>query len=269
MQGDVELLAASYGDDPPNVQGRRVYIVDFSYKRQTLFEMLINGKPEHITLIDHHKTAIEDLEGFEHRDLTLVLNPGYSGAVLTWMHMTRITGNCWMLPRVLEHIQDRDLWQFKLPATREMLLALGSYEQSLAVWDELIMQRPITSLVEEGVTLLRKYNRDLRDLVMQTRQRGIIGEYDVPVANVPGMYASDAGNIMSQFEPFAATYYDTAEGRKFSLRSQKDKGLDVAAICQQYGGGGHKNAAGFFVKWNPSNPLCNGSFLCNPVMDHE
>jgi nanoRNase/pAp phosphatase (c-di-AMP/oligoRNAs hydrolase) len=47
-------------------------------------------------------------------------------------------------------------------------------------------------------------------------------------------------------EPFAACYWDTPDGRFFSLRSS-DAGEDVSAIAQQYGGGGHRNAAGFSV----------------------
>jgi nanoRNase/pAp phosphatase (c-di-AMP/oligoRNAs hydrolase) len=42
---------------------------------------------------------------------------------------------------------------------------------------------------------------------------------------------------------FAACYWDTPEGRVFSLRSIGD--FDVSEIAKQYGGGGHKNASGF------------------------
>ena len=42
----------------------------------------------------------------------------------------------------------------------------------------------------------------------------------------------------------AACYCDTPEGRTFSLRSRED-GLDVSEIATLFGGGGHRNAAGF------------------------
>ena len=57
---------------------------------------------------------------------------------------------------------------------------------------------------------------------------------------------SDAGHLMAQGEPFAACYWDTLDGRVFSLRST-DEGLDVSAIASEYGGGGHAQAAGFKV----------------------
>ena len=51
---------------------------------------------------------------------------------------------------------------------------------------------------------------------------------------------------MAQGQPFAVCYWDTLQGRVFSLRSTDD-GMDVSEIAKQYGGGGHRNAAGFTV----------------------
>jgi nanoRNase/pAp phosphatase (c-di-AMP/oligoRNAs hydrolase) len=42
----------------------------------------------------------------------------------------------------------------------------------------------------------------------------------------------------------AACYWDTPNGRVFSLRSTDD-GPDVSEIAKRYGGGGHRNASGF------------------------
>jgi nanoRNase/pAp phosphatase (c-di-AMP/oligoRNAs hydrolase) len=50
---------------------------------------------------------------------------------------------------------------------------------------------------------------------------------------------------MAQEAPFAACYYDKPGARVFSLRSRGDDGMDVSAIAAIYGGGGHRNAAGF------------------------
>lgn len=73
-----------------------------------------------------------------------------------------------------------------------------------------------------------------------------IGGYNVPVSNLPYAMSSDAGHIMGKGEPFAACYTDTEKGRVFSLRSSPE-GVDVSEIAKQYGGGGHKHAAGFTI----------------------
>lgn len=57
------------------------------------------------------------------------------------------------------------------------------------------------------------------------------------------------GGLTTSIYPFAACYWDTPEGRVFSLRS-KDDGFDVGEIAKQYGGGGHKHASGFRVSYD-------------------
>ena len=95
---------------------------------------------------------------------------------------------------------------------------------------------------------MNKLDSDVASCIRATKRRMTIAGYDVPVANLPYQLASDAGNIMSKGEPFAASYFDAADGsRSFSLRSDKDDpaAVDVSVVAASYGGGGHKNASGF------------------------
>lgn len=71
-----------YQDAPPDVEGRDVYLVDFSYKREVVESMM--RKCRSVTLIDHHKTALEDLAPlFEDMDCTCCRVEN-SGAMLAW-----------------------------------------------------------------------------------------------------------------------------------------------------------------------------------------
>ena len=60
---------------------RTVFIVDFSYPRTILEEM--EESAESLVVIDHHKTAEEDLRGLDycHFDMT------HSGAYLAWEYL--------------------------------------------------------------------------------------------------------------------------------------------------------------------------------------
>lgn len=58
----------------------------------------------------------------------------------------------------------------------------------------------------------------------------------------------DAGHLLCKGEAFAGCYWDTPKGRVFGLRST-DEGVDVSEIAKQFGGGGHRNAAGFTVPY--------------------
>lgn len=252
LGADIDFHAAKHGEPAPNVTGKRVIIVDFAFDLETLTAMA--EVAESVLVLDHHKSAQADLQnvpsaGPSHelhektRDgkLHALFDMNRSGAGLAWDFF--FPGQ--PRPALINHIEDRDLWRFKLAGTREVMANVFSYPQDFDVWDELFAAQ-VSSLLTDGAAIERQRQKTVADLIRSTRRRMIIGGHDVPVANIPGMFASDAGSIMTAGEPFAACYSDGPGGRSFSLRSTDD-GLDVCAIASQYGGGGHRNASGFRV----------------------
>lgn len=238
---NVDFHPGVYQEPPPDTVGREVLLVDFSYKR-AIMDYII-ARAEKVTIIDHHKTAIEDLQGIMatcHFDLER------SGAGLTWDILFPEQAR----PTLINVIEDRDLWRFKLPNTREIQAAVFSYPYDFEVWDKLMVERSIPNLHAEGIGIERKHHKDVAELVKTCRRRMLINGVEVWGASLPYTLTSDAGNLMSRGEPFAACYWDTAGGRVFSLRSQPE-GADVSEIAKAYGGGGHRNASGFRV------PLAN------------
>jgi uncharacterized protein len=260
--GNVDFHGASYGDGPPDTAGRDVLMVDFSYKRPVLEEIGQNAKS--VLILDHHKTAAEDLAPFRIEEcgggrftyddtagmwgdfaelgrppIAALFDMERSGAGLTWDYFYPDIGR----PLLIEHIEDRDLWRFNLPGTREIQAAIFSYPYDFKVWDDLFGS-DVGLIAKEGVAIERKHHKDVAELVGASRRTMVIGGYTVPVANLPYTLTSDAGHLMCKGQPFAACYLDTPKGRTFSLRSTDD-GLDVSEIAKAYGGGGHRNAAGF------------------------
>ena len=252
---DVEFYPGVYGKPPPDVTGRHVVMVDFSYKRPSLMAMAHRARS--ILVLDHHKSAQEDLVGLisppptyeswrhvttgmlsKSLQLTALFDMSRSGAGMAWDYFFPGQDR----PQLINHIEDRDLWKFELEGTREIQEALFSWPYDFRIWDGL-MQSPLRSLRQEGKALSRKHLKDVNELIGETRRIMKIGEYVVPVANIPYIMASDAGHIMAYTHPFAATYFDTPTGRKFSLRS--NGGIDVSVVAVSYGGGGHRDAAGF------------------------
>lgn len=235
-----EYVPGVYQQPPPDVRGRNVYLVDFSYKRPVVEAMLLEAKS--VTLIDHHKSAIEDLEGLPGLHQFCDLNR--SGATLAWDFLFPNEPR----PLLLGHVEDRDLWRFKLPGTREIQAAIFSFDYSFEKWDELMAATgpELMQLTAAGAAIERKHHKDIRELLGVCQRRMTIAGFDVPVASLPYTLASDAGHAMAQGEGFAACYWDSAESRHFSLRSVEG-GLDVSVIAAQYGGGGHRHAAGFRV----------------------
>lgn len=240
----IEFYAGVYNEPPPDVIGRDVFLLDFSYKRDVVEKMI--NVANRVVLIDHHKTALEDLDPLMRCGaLRSYSSLEHSGATLAWLYIYGTLDNA---PALLKHIEDRDLWRFALPYTREIQSNLFSHPYNLDVWDEL-MRADVNTLVAEGRAIERKHQKDLLELLKQTKHRRVIGGYNVPVANLPYTFASDAGNIMARSgEFFAASYFDTPTHRVYSLRS--NDAVDVSEVAKQYGGGGHKNAAGFRVPFD-------------------
>lgn len=249
----VDYLAGVYQQEPPDVTGRDVYLVDFSYKRATVEQMLKSANS--VTLIDHHKTAIDDLQPLfmqdswtgESKQLAHFTDLNRSGATLAWDYLFPGEDR----PLLLGHVEDRDLWRFKLPGTREIQANVFSYEYTFEQWDRLMAadQAELLTMTVAGAAIERKHHKDIAELVKACKRRMVISGHDVPVASLPYTLSSDAGHLMAQGEPFAACYWDTADGRTFSLRSS-DTGLDVSEVAKDYGGGGHVKAAGFTVPRN-------------------
>lgn len=248
---ETEFHPGVYGQPPPDVAGRDVLMVDFSYKRPVLEEMAQSAKS--ILILDHHKTALEDLAEIPEPPEDLPDHRGWlpdsgiyarfdmerSGAGMTWDHFFDAPR-----PPLIDHIEDRDLWRFELPHTREIQAAVFSRPYDFVVWDYLIERAPIEELITEGGAIERKHFKDIDELLGVCGRRMKIGGHDVPAASLPYTLTSDAGHKMAEGEPFACCYWDTPDGRVFSLRSSDD-GVDVSDIASQYGGGGHRNAAGF------------------------
>jgi len=235
-----EYRPVRYGDSHPDVTGKSVFIVDFSYPRTILEEM--RQAAESLMVLDHHKTAEEDLRGLDycHFDMT------HSGAYLAWEYLFGADN----VPLLIQYVEDRDLWKWKLNGSEEILSALDSYKKTFDNWNYLnsMLQEEGSedwqSIYDSGAAILR-YKNSLVKALSKRAYRLKIGEEDVLALN-SSVFQSELGNLLSEGEPYAAIYYWSGDKFIFSLRS-KESGVDVSSVAKKFGGGGHKNAAGFSV----------------------
>lgn len=241
MKGS-KFVTAQYGDKPPweMIAGADVTIVDFSYPRVDLVN--IRNSAKSLVVIDHHQTAQVELADLDF----CIFDMTKSGAVLTWEHFH--PGK--PLPKLMEYVQDRDLWQWKLPFSQEVSAALRSYKPFLNEWERFLDDNSLAGLISEGAAILRYQNGQMDMALSQPVEMIEIGGYTVPCLNATHMI-SELGNKLAEGQPFAALYFDTGDGKRvFSLRSVEG-GIDVSEIAKQYGGGGHPRAAGFTVAKPP------------------
>lgn len=253
----VTFYAAKYGSKPPlHLMDHQtdVVIVDFSYPRDQL--LLIGKVARSVLVLDHHKTAMEELSGFDacpstgaknnmrSGDLKVLFDMHRSGAGIAWdyFHDDRPR------PKLIHLVEDRDLWKFQLRGAKELHEVLSLNDKTFETWggthDDL--ESDEEQVFRRGAVLLRKHRQLVNAAVENSWMMDFEGFY-IPVANAAPNLASDVGNDLAVNHPFAMVYIDGPDGRSVSLRSAKPVGVDVSAIAKKYGGGGHKHAAGFKI----------------------
>jgi nanoRNase/pAp phosphatase (c-di-AMP/oligoRNAs hydrolase) len=223
-------LPVRHGNPLPEMaDGSEVYILDFSYDRATLSALAARCQ---VKVLDHHKTAQAELEGLACAEFDMER----SGAVMAWNYFFPDQP----VPALLQYVQTQDLWRWDLPDCHEICAALALYPMDFDIWDQL----DTAILRGEGQTTLRYRGQLLENLCQRVDWLEILG-HRVPAVNTP-LLASELGNLLCQRypeAPFSVSWSEQKGQRKYSLRSIG--AFDVSEICRHYGGGGHRNAAGF------------------------
>ena len=250
---EVDFVAGHYHDKSfPDVKGKELYLVDFTYSEQTVLSFAEQGAKS-IVILDHHLSAQKDLEHLHGQNInncsiTAIFDMDHSGVGVVWSYFF---GDSIELPQLFKHIQDSDLWRFDLQHTNEIMEGLRGYPFDFKVWKELCSNPNICDqLKREGTVINRFLDKKIQELMQNLRFVNIAGYSNVPILNAPGFLRAKLGAkiIETQKVPFSITYFDTQEGRSFSLRG--DGSFDTSVIAKQFNGGGHKNASGFVVDFN-------------------
>ena len=247
---NIEYYFATYGSgkDLPDVTGKNVLMVDFAYKTPEIMNEL-NFKANKMLLLDHHKSAKEALEG--KIDCDHIFDMERSGARMSWDFFFPSLD----VPDLISYIEDRDLWRWKLPKTREYLAALDSYGQNFETFDRVsqLKDKELESFISEGCAIVR-YQQNMVKQTVKKAEEGILcapnGEYPCFAVNCATReLISDVGNELAN-KGVVGLVWGYSNGQLYcSLRSVGDK-FDVSEIASQFGGGGHRNASGFELKGN-------------------
>jgi uncharacterized protein len=241
------FVPVNYGGDMPDVTGRRVFFVDFC-PTETQLRGFCRANPE-VTVLDHHATAEPILTTVKTDNLHVVFDKTRSGARLAWEHICAESGrhDAGLVPWLVRYVEDRDLWRWQLPNSREINAAIRLTDLDFTAWDALA-QMDALDLVGRGEAVLMRDAEIVESHVRHAVPQEVAG-HTVPVVNAT-VLQSEIGHALCKGHPFAAMYFDdlAASVRRWSLRSDED-GLDVSEIAKALGGGGHKHAAGFQTRF--------------------
>ena len=235
-----EVVPQRYNNAPPSVgQFDRVLVVDFSYPREVMEKLAAEAKE--IVVYDHHKTAQEALVGLPY----VVFDMNRSGAGITYDELFPGDRRPWWV----SYAEDRDLWKFVLPNSKE----INSFFQTLRPVPETFLDlgndahsKDLAIQLGTGAQMfIDCYVREMND---NLKRRCQVEEYpDIPVLNVPYKETSSVVGEAAHYALFAIGWHQSGNGKYlYSLRSASwGSNFDVSEFAKRFGGGGHRNAAGF------------------------
>ncbi len=238
--GDGDYIPASHGDAPPDVAGRDVVIVDFSYRRAIMEAMALEAKS--LLVLDHHKSAQADLVGLSFA----IFDMERSGAGMAWdwFHPGQPR------PALVNLVEDVDLWRHVLQGSREFQLRLEMEPMNFANWERVagMSEQQLAVFIDEGTLLKRAFDGELTVLLEDHYSVTLAGETGLAV-NASSRYSSELGHHLAAMSGSFGMIWRQLDGvLKISLRSCGD--YDVSLLAAKFGGGGHRNAASFTVPVN-------------------
>jgi oligoribonuclease NrnB/cAMP/cGMP phosphodiesterase (DHH superfamily) len=247
----VEYYAATFKQPPPDVTGKNVVICDFSYKKPVLLEMIRTANK--IAILDHHLSAMTDLQDIENQHK--IFRMDHSGAYLTWrfFHFDK------PVPKLIQYIQDTDIWTKKLPFTNEFSCYMHTLPRSFENFEKVLDEEFIKTVVLPAGTDMLKQNNDYVEsslLNVSTKFMEINNKfYFVAHINSSTLKSEIGSKILGVLKNcnFSAIYHfdDITNTTKFSFRSNESK-TNVCMIATLLGGGGHRNASACDVPYNTS-----------------
>ena len=224
-----------------------VTFVDIAPAREELRQLA--DVAQQVVVLDHHVTARERLmrdpawtEELEADGHELLFDLSQSGSVLAWRYFHPDEP----VPPLLRYVQDQDLWNWALPDSNAVNAALASHPYDFEVWTRLASQ-PIEALAREGEPILRSNRMEVERRLEQAFTVAI-GTKRIEAVNATSN-RSQIGHRLAERARFGLAWglVYRVEGSEVYATIYSIGELDVAKIAFEYGGGGHKNAAGFRV----------------------
>lgn len=253
------LIGCCYGDVPDISGFNKIIIVDFSFPAGILEQWADQGKE--ILVIDHHKTAMQDLSGLSDRVIAR-FDMQESGATLTWKEFFPNKP----VPAFLQYVKDRDLWRFDLDFSKEIHESISYLKSQRMVpefEDKQYRAFQIFNMLEPmdlaqlqqifaplGFNLLKPKRNRISFIAQSAKavEWGVCMVQIVEVSPEDSRLISDLCSYLYKQHPqcdFVCAYYQENGGYNLSFRSdQNGNNYDVSAVAKALGGGGHHNASG-------------------------
>ena len=242
-------------------KGKIVYIVDYSFGENELqYLEEIHKNADKVIWIDHHKTAIEMSEKYPWmKELKGIRDTSMSACPLVFRYFT---GKEYLteMPKWIQYISDYDTWTKALESSVYFKLGMDLRNQypCAPIWDKLIGNKgfenkilTLGEILHDG-SKISIYNSTRYDRMVSSMYEKIIHldtEYKAIILNSMDHTSEVFKDKINDYD-IGVVWHRQRDKYLFSIYSTKEN-VDCAKICQEFGGGGHKGAAGFSCKSFP------------------
>jgi len=222
-----------------------IVIVDFSLSSIEDWKKLLTITP-FIIWIDHHITAIEK---YKELNLKGIQDIRAAGCELTWeYYFLNIK-----VPLVVTLLGDYDTWTLRYKEDSEALqlgIKLENTYPENDMWSTWFYDNDlIRHFIENGKLLLKFREQQYAEVIRSQAYFIQFEGYTAVVCNShergSQLFASVSPELYDIMMPFCWN------GKKWTVSLYTTKDIDVSTIALKYGGGGHKNAAGFICDYPP------------------
>lgn len=256
----IDLYPIQYGTplDLSRLSGKKIIFCDWAPTLDILEQ--VEQVVSEIKILDHHKTAQQALQSKPYA----VFDMTKSGAGLSWEYFFPNSP----MPNFIQMIQDRDLWTWKLPESRNLTSGLvmicdtvrsneyDDFTGLFEVFDGLFSNPDKFKFCLELGSIVNKSTLAKANSLAESHAKcvDIYQGHRVCVVNCPTDLSSDVGNILSSMDTidFAVLWKYNHPNQEYYVSLRSSNKVDVSAIAKSFGGGGHPNASGFSTKTNPT-----------------
>ena len=242
------------------LQDKRVLFCDISPSIEILEK--IENVAKEIKILDHHISAQRILENKDYA----IFDMNKSGCGITWTYFFLED-----MPLFIEMIQDRDLWKWQIENSKDFTTGFASiasltsdFNDLFLLFDQLFYESNINYYIEVG-KVINSINSHKIKLIADEHSKRIDNynflneNYKFCIVNCEREITSELGNVLSSMDniDFAILWQYNHPKSEYYISLRSNNKVDVSLITIKFGGGGHKNAAGFSSKISPIDIFCN------------
>ncbi len=272
----IDFLGWNYGDEIPDLlEYNKVIMCDISFSKEIMTN-LFNRLDTKLIWIDHHESAILDILGglTDGKDTSSLFkglrDTNFAACELTWKYffpeeampeLVRLLGryDCWGHKGTYE---EQYVLEFQYGARQQLL----NYEHCYEALTTRNLKELVPFIHQKGIVIYNYLNTEAK--LAYKKAFSVVLPYSDPnieyITEAKFLSLNKSNFNASAFNlPYTKDGYDgfmtfsyNAEKHvwEVSLRSET---INVSLIAKQYGGGGHRGAAGFSIPFDGLSKLLN------------